>query len=52
MNYHPSVFPFREWYEYLPVTGWYVYRGPDELVYDSSARRIIALATGEAFDRK
>lgn len=52
MNYHPSVFPFREWYEYLPVTGWYVYRGPDELVYDSSARRIIALATGEAFDGK
>lgn len=51
MNYHPSVFPFGEWYEYLPVTGWYVYRGPDELVYDSSGRRIIALATGEAFDQ-
>ena len=47
MNYHASVFPFDEWYEYLPVTGWRVYRGPDELVYDSSARHIIALARGE-----
>ena len=51
MNYHSSVFPFEEWYEYLPVTGWYVYCGPDELLYDSSGRRIIALATGRAFDR-
>ena len=28
MNYHPSIFPFKDWYEYLPVTGWYVYCGP------------------------
>lgn len=47
MNYHPAVFPFKEWYEYLPVTGWCVYRGPDELVYDSSARHLMALARGE-----
>lgn len=51
MNYHPTVFPFDEWYEYLPVTGWYVYQGPDDLVYDSSGRHIIALATGGTLDR-
>lgn len=48
MNYHPSVFPFKEWYEYLPVTGWWVYCGPKELIYDSSSVHIIALASGEA----
>jgi len=51
MNYHPMVFPFDQWYEYLPVTGWYVYQGPDDLVYDSSGRHIIALATGGTLDR-
>lgn len=50
MNYHPLIFPFEEWYEYLPVTGWYVYCGPEELLYDSSTRHIIALATGGTAD--
>lgn len=47
MNYHPRVFPFEEWYEYLPITKWCVYCGPDELIYDSSAAHIIALARGK-----
>ena len=47
MNYHPKVFPFDDWYTYLPATGWYVYSGPDELIYDSSAKHIICLARGE-----
>ena len=47
VNYHPRAFPFEEWYEYLPVTKWRVYRGPDELIYDSSAAHIIALAQGK-----
>lgn len=47
MNYHPRAFPFEEWYEYLPVTKWRVYRGPEELIYDSSAAHIIALAHGK-----
>ena len=47
MNYHPSVFPFGEWYEEPTTTKWRVYRGPDDLIYDSSARHIMALARGE-----
>ena len=48
MNYHPSVFPLKEWYEELPTTKWRVYCGPEKLIYDSSTRHIIALARGEA----
>ena len=48
MNYHSSVFPLKEWYEELPTTKWRVYCGPEELIYDSSTRHIIALARGEA----